>query len=68
MCIRDRLKGAWRRESESSRVESAERESKTVRERRARVERATSRLVAQAVGRDVLDEDDDDDDEGIIEV
>ena len=31
------------------------------------MERATSRLVAQAVGRDVLDEEDDDD-EGIVEV
>ena len=63
-----RLKGVGRRESElSSRVQSAEKESKTLRERRARVERATSRLVAQAVGRDVLDEEDDDD-EGIIEV
>ena len=63
-----RLKGVGRRESElSSRVQSAEMESKTLRERRARVERATSRLVAQAVGRDVLDEEDDDD-EGIVEV
>ena len=63
-----RMKGAGQRESESTRIESANpKESKSVRERRARVERATSRLVAQAVGRDVLDEDDDDD-EGIIEV
>ena len=64
-----RMKGAGQRESnESNRIESANpKESKSVRERRARVERATSRLVAQAVGRDVLDEEDDDD-EGIIEV
>ena len=64
-----RMKGAGQRESnESNRIESANpKESKSVRERRARVERATSRLVAQAVSRDVLDEDDDDD-EGIIEV
>ena len=42
-----------------------EKESKSVREKRARVERATSRLVAQAVGRTVEDPNDDG---GVVEV